>query len=314
MAEALQVSSPYYLYYERFAGKKQEQLIKLIDKIKRERELTEKNMFPTLFTFKALTFHTLNLLQILAFLAASFVFWKRAKEEHYSEVEVFDGYLLSLIFGGLVGRLAFIVFNWSQFGLDVIKWLNIVTYPGTIFLFSLTGAAFYLDRYALKQKWDAFEILDFWAQAVSLALFFLNIGYFLAGIKFGQATNLPWGLVFPGVFEKRHPVQLYLAVFYLGVFKYLGWLEFNYRTFEWYRSGKKTAQTGFLFINLILLTGFIRLVLLPLSLAQFYLGEVALDPWLYLLLLIFGLFLLLKRANRVLFSLKQKRFLAPKRG
>lgn len=269
-------------------------------------------MLQTLLTIGPFQLRTQNLFSLIGFLLAGFIFWKRGREEHYSEAELFDGFLLSFFFGVLVGRLGYILLNWNKFAGQILTWVNLVENPGVLLIAGLIGAALYLFRYAQKHKWDSFEILDFWTQAVAMGLFWLNIGYFFQGARFGSATSLPWGVVFPGVFEKRHPLQLYYAVFHLVLFFYLSWLEFHYRSFEWYRGGKKTAQTGFLFIIFLIAYAVFSLLMQTIQAPLLVFQGVVFDYWLYGLMLIAGLWLLLRRSNRVLFSFSQKKLLAIK--
>ncbi len=270
-------------------------------------------MLPTILSLGPFHLQTISLFQAVAFLSCGLVFWYRAKEESYHEARVFDGFLLSFIIGWLGGRAGYIVFNWPRFGMDVLKWLNVVHYPGTHLFIALIVASIYLYFYARKQKWNPFEVLDWWAQALTMGLLWLNIGFFLAGIRFGYTTDLPWGIVFPGVFEPRHPIQIYYVLYHLAMYKFLDWLEYNYRTFEWYRSGKKTAQTGFLFVVFIICYSLFSLLMSLLQPPQLMVGEVVLDSVIFLGFTIFGCHLLLVRANRVWFSLRNKQFFAIKR-
>jgi prolipoprotein diacylglyceryltransferase len=197
----------------------------------------------------------MNLFLVLAFLFSGFIFWKRGKEEHYKEEVIFDGFLLTGIFGVLAARLGFIILNPNIFGLSLFKWLDFMSYPGFNGVIGLIFMALYLYRFAKKNKWDGYEILDFWSLASSLGLAILHIGLFFDSGSFGVVTKLPIGVIFPGSFEPRHPVQLYYALFYFALFAYLQWSEWQYRSFEWYRYGKKTAQTGFLLAMTMILAG-----------------------------------------------------------
>ncbi|MEA2056682.1 MAG: prolipoprotein diacylglyceryl transferase family protein [Patescibacteria group bacterium] len=270
-------------------------------------------MLQTLFTIGSFQLRTINLFQVIAFVSSAFVFWRRGREEHYSEAKLIDAFLLSLLFGVAIGRIAFIVFNFSSFGWNILDWLNIVQKPGSQLFFVLIGAVLHLTVFAQKNKWDQFEILDFCAQVLVVGLLWINIGYFFEGIRFGLSTELPWGIVFPGVFEKRHPIQLYYAAFHFIFGKYLTWLEFNYRTFEWYRGGKKTAKTGFLFISFLLIYSLFSFLLSFLQTPSLVVADLQLDVWLYLTQFVIGVWLLLKRSNRALFSFKDLKFFALKK-
>lgn len=213
------------------------------------------NMFPILLQAGPLVLRTLNVIMVIAFIATAFVFWRKTREEHYEEAMVFDGYLLSILFGLLFSRIIFIAMRFDEFGQHFLRWFDIFSYPGFSIYALAIGATYYLYRYAVKKKWDAFEILDFWSMALSLGLSLLWLGFFFEGSAFGKPTTLPWGITFPGVFEKHHPTQLYLAFFYFGLYVYLAWVEYRYRTFNWYRRGKNTAYTGFLISMFLLVSG-----------------------------------------------------------
>src|SRR5690606_26230191 len=123
---------------------------------------------------------------------------------------------------------------------------------------------------------------------------------------FGTPTKLPWGLVFPGVFEKHHPVQLYVMVFYLFLSWYLSWVEYRYRTFEWYRKGRNTAQTGFLLSIFLITNGFVFSVLSLVSVPSLVVFRVRADVISALGLLLFGVILLYLRSGGQFFSFKRK--------
>lgn len=265
-------------------------------------------MYPVLFTLGPISINTLNVFLALAFLVSSFIFWKRGREEHYKEELIFDGFLLSGIVGVIFARIGFVVLHAGDFGLAINKWFDVLSYPGLSGTVGLVAMGLYLYRFAKNHKWDAFEILDFWSGAMALGLAVLQVGLFFDGGGSGLPTQLPIGVVFPGNFEARHPVQLYFAVFYLLLFIYLQWAEFNYRTFEWYRSGKKTAQTGFLISIAMISSGIVQVGLsfLKIPTAEFF--GVNIDQATGLLLFIAGLVLLYVRSGRELPILKRRRY------
>ena len=274
---------------------------------------TRIDMFDSIITIGSFQLRTLSVFQVIAFLSCAFIVWYRAREENYSEAKVFDGFLLSFLVGWLMGRLGHIFLAWDKFGWEILKWLNVVQYPGTQLLIGLVGATLYFFFYSKKQKWDAFEVLDWWAQALTMGLVFTNIGYFFAGTRFGSVTTLPWGVIFPGVFEKRHPIQLYYLLFHVLMYKLLNWLEYHYRTFEWYRSGKKTAQTGFVFASFVISYALFSFLNSFLQDSVFLIGETSLDGLIHISLLSLGLFILIYRSNRVLFSFKEMKFFVIKK-
>ena len=137
-------------------------------------------------------------------------------------------------------------------------------------------------------------------------MIFIYLGFFLDGSYAGQLTSLPWGIVMPGTFEKSHPVQLYFVLFFIFLFRYLVRVEYRYRTFAWYRQGKKTAQSGFLLSMFVIFTSFFYLLMTPIALPSMVIAGQMIDPLVYFLSFFFGLRLLFIRSGRTL-SLRKKK-------
>lgn len=255
-------------------------------------------MLPILFELPFIRIKSLTLLAFLAVFFSAFTFWRKGREEHYNTFDIFDAFLLSGLVGFIVGRIVFVIFHWASFSSNIFNIVNIIDKPGNEPLIVLTAAVWFLYRYAAKAKWDAFEILDFYVTAISLGMIFIYAGFFLDGSYGGTFTNLPWGVITLGTFEKTHPAQLYSLLYYLFAYIYLSRVEYVYRTLEWYRSGKKTAQSGFLFSTFLIFTALFHLLTGPTRLPGIFLSGVVLDYFIYLAMLLFGLILLYVRSGR----------------
>jgi hypothetical protein len=263
-------------------------------------------MFPILVAIGPVVIKTMNVLLALALLTGLFIFWRKGKEEHYDEMELFDGLFLGQLLGILVARATYIATNFDHFGLNIISWLDIFGNPGFTLIAFFIVSGYYLFRYAIKKKWDAYEIMDFWVLGVAWSSVWVWLGYFMEGIFFGTQTSLPIGIVFPGVFEAHHPLQLYLMLFYVLLAWYLGWVEFRYRTFEWYRKGKNTAQTGFLLAVFLITNGVMYAGLSFISIPNVVFYGVHIDAVLAVTMVVFGALLLFVRSGRQFFSPKSK--------
>lgn len=263
-------------------------------------------MYPILLDLGPVIIRTKSLFALLAFLTTAFVYWRKTREEHYQQEQAFDAFLLSSLVGLVFGRIGFVLSNFGELGRNVFTWLDVVNHPGSLELIGLLAASVYMYRFAGKKKWDQFEILDFWLLAVAAGMVLKQLGNFFAGVGFGYETNLPWGIIFPGVFAKHHPVQLYSALFYLVLYIYLYWAEFNYRTFVWYRAGKKTAQTGFLTAIFLIATGLFTALIQIITPAQLVLSAWRLDYLVYGGLSLWGIILLYKKSGRRLFAKKKR--------
>lgn len=264
-------------------------------------------MYPILFSIGAFHFSTINLFYLLSFLATGFILWRRSLEENYDEMQVFDGFLKACLWGGLLSRIGFIVLNFKQFELNIFHFLDLINHPGFEIQFFVLTLIFSFYRFAVKQKWDQFEVLDFLVTALSLGGVFLHFGYFLAGIDIGTKTNLPWGVIPVGVFEKHHPVQLYFALVYLALFIGLSRLEYVYRTFEWYRAKKNSAQSGFLTSIFFIFAGLLLMPLSFLKVPTFSIGAFPLDWISFFLAFVLGLGLLMNRAGRTILPQKKRK-------
>lgn len=256
-------------------------------------------MWPIIFSIGQFELRTFSLFAFLAVFFGGYFFWKRGREEHYSEMELFDGFIVSLLFGFFLGRLFYIFLNIDQMGMNLIRWVDIFSYPGTNSVVMYVSAAIYMYRFSLKKNWDVFEVLDFGVGAFTLSQLFVWLGLFLDGTGFGTQTNLPVGMIFPGVFEKHHPLQLYFTIFYFALFVYLSQVEYKYRTFQWYRHGKKTAQTGFLTSVFFILLGLFSFLMSFISLPTFVVSGIRLDFIFSILAFLFGLLLLGLRSGRI---------------
>jgi prolipoprotein diacylglyceryltransferase len=255
-------------------------------------------MFPVLFSFGPFELRTLSVFLVVAFLTSSFIFWRKGREEHYNEGEFFDGFILASLIGFVAGRIGFIALNYERFGLAVLHWLDIFAYPGINGSIGLLCATFYLYHFAQKNKWDVFEVLDFWVLSLASGLTLGYIGLFFDGTAVGKATTLPIGLVFPGLIESHHPAQLYAALFFLCISIYLGRVEYRYRSFEWYRSGKKTAQTGFLVSIFLIAASLFFFLISWVKPPVFSISGIDIDRILALVAFVVGVILLYTRSGR----------------
>ena len=264
-------------------------------------------MFPILLSAGPFELRTMTIFVIIAFFLASFIFWRKCKEEHYREAEIFDGFLISAILGSLIARAVFILFNFKIIGFHVLSWFDFTKFPGINLIAGLAVAAFLLYKTAVRNKWDEFEILDFWVTGVALGLFVYYLGTFFDGTGYGYATNLPWGTVFPNLIEPHHPVQMYFALFYLSLYLYLSRVEYTYRTFFWYRHGKKTAQTGFLTAVFLIFVSVATLVLAIFKPATLEFMGINLDMVISGFMAVFGTVLLFIRSGRSLLIVHKKK-------
>jgi len=255
-------------------------------------------MFPIIFKLGPIELRTATLFVVISFFLASFIFWRKGREEHYSEADIFDSFLISTFLGSIFARIVFIAFNFNIFGFHLLSWFDMQNFPGINLIAGLIVAAGYIYKTASKNKWDEFEVLDFWVTSVSLGLAVYYIGTFFEGTGYGYATSLPWGVVFPQLVEPHHPVQMYFTLFYVTLYFYLSKVEYSYRTFTWYRHGKKTAQTGFLTSVFLILVGLFTFFMAILKPGTIEFMGINFDMVISLISGLFGISILYSRSGR----------------
>jgi phosphatidylglycerol:prolipoprotein diacylglycerol transferase len=214
-------------------------------------------MIASLLNISFLTSYSFGFFSVLALFLGSFVFWKKGKEEHYDEHELIDLIVISILWGLIGSRVVYISLNFSDFGLNLLYWLSFWSRPGMHWtgLFGV-GLLFFI-KYCRNRKWNTYKVLDLSVIGISLAQAIVNLGVFLSASPIGITTKLPIGIIFPGSFEKRHPIGLYACILWLVVFFCLYWLEGKYRRFIWYQKYKGDSLPGFLFFVYMISSGII---------------------------------------------------------
>lgn len=265
-------------------------------------------MLPIFDIFSVVRVYSFGLFLVLAFLFGLFIFWRKGREDHFDEGLLLDAGITASFWALVGARAGFILVNWQAFGFQVLKWVSLFAYPGYAGMFGIVSGFIALAVFARKHRWDTYKVLDFGVLGVSLAFVFLFLGMFLNGSGFGNPTTLLVGMQFPGVFDRRHPVQLYGALLYLVTFGVLMKLELEYRTFLWYRARKRSAQPGFLLACFVMAYGAINLVLALFRPVLFRVWGVPLDPFMNALIILLGMGILYNRSGREfpLFHTKKK--------
>lgn len=176
-------------------------------------------MLPVFLNLKFIKIYTQGLFLVLAFFWASYLLWKLIRLTSYKEEEVFDSLFTGIFSGLFIGRLLYVMLNFSKFGFDPIKFILVNGYPG----FSIVGglAGFILAIYLLskKQKVSFNEIIDYFIPPIFLALGFGKLGSFFSGSELGSKTKFIISLKYPGLTGNYHLTAFYEAfLFFCGFY------------------------------------------------------------------------------------------------
>ncbi len=127
--------------------------------------------------------------------------------------EDIDDFLPYMVLGVILGgRLGYVLFyqpaHYFAHPLEILQvWSGGMSFHG-----GALGVVIAIIAYALVRKIPMLRLGDLAAVCCTFGLFFGRIANFINGELFGRATDVPWGMVFPGGGEEpRHPSQLYEA-------------------------------------------------------------------------------------------------------
>lgn len=257
-------------------------------------------MLPTILSLGPIVISSFGVLLVVAFFTGAFVVWKRGKEEHFEEEDLFDATLLSTFWGLLGARAWYVAFNFDKFGLDPLKIIALTRFPGLTLLGAIFVGILTLTLFSRRKKWGSFATLDLFSLGLAFALVIGFLGAFLNGSGYGTRTNIPWAVVFPGVEGARHPTQIYGVIWFLLLFILLRKLFFEYRTYEWYKGNLSEAKAGLVFFGFLVGFGLSEFFLTMLTPAKLYLGGLAFESWIGLLIFASGGLGLYARSGRVL--------------
>jgi len=197
-------------------------------------------MFPTILQLGPVAISSLGVMIALGFFFASFLVWKRGREEHFEEASLMDGILLVVLAGLIISRLWYVIFNLSSFS-GFLSPFDLIKNPGFSWHGALLGGIITLVIYCRNRKWNFYEIADLSVFGLVLGLVFTKIGFFLDSLSF-------------------KPIFLVEAILLMGVYKLLFVFEKHYRTYEWYKNKRGETNPGFLLLSFLVLTSLINLV------------------------------------------------------
>ena len=115
---------------------------------------------------------------------------------------------LGVILGGRFGYILFYQFDYYLANpLEIVFiWRGGMSFHG-----GLLGVAVAIVLFARHEKVPVFALGDIIAAAAPIGLFFGRLANFANAELYGRPTDVPWGVIFPGEVEPRHPSQLYEA-------------------------------------------------------------------------------------------------------
>src|SRR3989339_1668121 len=118
-------------------------------------------MLPVLLNLGFIKIYTFGVFLVLAFFWATFLLWKNIRLTSFKEEDVFDGLFLSLLGTLFFGRLIYVILNFKDFGLNLLKFILINGYPGISLYGSIFGGFLILYLFSVSRKINFNELIDY---------------------------------------------------------------------------------------------------------------------------------------------------------
>lgn len=176
---------------------------------------------------------------MLAFFWGAFLLWRNIRLTSFKEEVIFDGLFWGLFGGLFFSRLVYFIFNFQDFGFNLLKFILINGYPGLSLWGFVLGFLIVIYLYFSFQKIRFFEVVDYFVPSFFLSLFFGKLGSFFSGQEVGIKTQFFLKVRYFGFDGFRHLVSLYEALFYF--------LGFYLSTLILFEIRKERFFKGFLF-------------------------------------------------------------------
>ena len=171
---------------------------------------------------------SLGIFRTLGLVIYMYLLWKDLRGDYGDQKTI--NYAWIALAGFLVGgRIVFGLINWGVWNDSWLSWLSVWNKPGTNYLGSFIGLVLVSWLVAIKNQWKFLSLMD---DIVKPTLIFCSL------LMLDEAIRSNFNLK-PVVFF----ILLIIDIFFVN------WLKKKYRSFIWYKSGRK----GFvlLFNNLL---------------------------------------------------------------
>ncbi len=172
-------------------------------------------MLPILLSIGSFHLYSLSVFLVMAWSLASFLFWRKLRDESTSEEGVFDLMFYGTIMAFVAARLVFVALHWELFSGSFLRIITIWVQPGLSWFGALFGALLTMMYGARRLKVRFGHILDAFAISLPAGLIVGKVGSLLDGTEVGTISSLSWAIRYAGHVGRRHPVQIYEMIFLL---------------------------------------------------------------------------------------------------
>lgn len=211
-------------------------------------------MHPVLLRWNGPTIYSYGFCMAIAMLIIYLVAWKRSRAFGIEPNDALE-FIFVFFIAGIIGSRLFYVMQYLTTYWDA-PWKIFMIYEGGLvwhggFLVAAMSG-FWMAR---KKGLPVLTLCDFFAPLIPLGHAIGRVGCFLNGCCYGRITTTGYGILFPGDFAERIPVQHYAAGFLITLSLFLFWLS------------SKKHSSGQILLDYILLYSMFRFFI------EFYRGD-----------------------------------------
>jgi len=176
--------------------------------------LTFPNIDPVIFEVGPLQVRWYGLMYVLGFLATLLLVKHQIKKFGLKDLDThFENLNLVLIISLVLGgRLGYVLFYNLPYYLQHPAEILATWQGGMSFHGGMLGLIIGAVIFCRKKGLDFWRVIDIYTVTIPIGLGLGRIGNFINGELYGRATEVSWGMIFPGGGPlPRHPSQLYEA-------------------------------------------------------------------------------------------------------
>ena len=161
---------------------------------------------------------SLGIIRIVASVVFLYLLWRNLRQS-YDDQKIISYSWLALLGFLVFGRLVYGLINWGIWNNDLVDWLSVWNKPGMSYMGAYLGVLLVSWLYARSQQW---KFLNFTEDLVRPLLVLIGLMMVDEWIR----SKFSW------------QVLIYILMIIL-VYMIANWLAGRYRSFVWYKSGKK---------------------------------------------------------------------------
>lgn len=172
---------------------------------------------------------SLAIIRVLGIVVFLYLLWRNLRES-YDDQRIIEFSWLALVGFLVFGRLGYGLINWGIWNKDLIDWLAIWNKPGMSYMSGYLGIMLVAWLYIKKQQWKFLNFLEDLIKPLLIMVILMMTDEWIR-------AKFSWQILIYMI--------MMVLIYLLG-----DWLAKRYRSFVWYKSGKKgfvLLSTNFLF-------------------------------------------------------------------